>query len=486
MAHDPQLCTFDNNGGAGDGIWDTAINWTGAVPDEIPEDGDSVKLSANCTCDSDESAAVLSGGDSTVDANVTLTMATGGHIKFQDRSFVFNTTAVLAFDGGVITFKTTGATAKIMGVKTMTGTAAGGTLNLPSDTANKSELYWGGAVSWIGNSTAHRIKIDGSGGTANGYVSIQYGGGSVVNYIEFANLGKIEVVWGLVAFRYCIAYGFIAAGYGFYLSGGSMSLRDTYVYNADSACLGAVTLVNGYLFASNLICGKTEADAASGNVIDILASGGSTVFADLYNCKLESTTPVSVGSGAYTHIISNAHGQVKDTFRAWYGRGHTVEFTDSGQTGNGLVLITSSAAGIDSDYARLRYCIGILPAKHGDTIDATVYVENAASKTCRVIIDPDSLFGTTQNQSGAVASVNWEQRTIPTYTVNTTAGKKHAIPVYIDLYGASETWYVDTMAAKITSGGRTISYEHVFDGVPVNDPVAGVLKHPGMAGGFNG
>lgn len=450
MAHDPQLCTFDNNGGAGDGMWDTATNWDGVVPNEIPEDGDWVKISANCTCDTDESAAVLSGGNSVVDADMTLTMATGGHIKFQDRDTTVAATAVLAFDGGTITQKATTTTARYLRLAIVTCTANGGTINLPSDTAEKSYLYIATVSASIVGHSSNRIIVDGSGGTSWGYVYIYTSDGAVIRSFEFKNMNRILCsTCDGVLFDDCIMHTFRGT-YGMRFTSCQAQFKDSYIYNAGSAIAnGAIMLEYSDVHAYDLVLGKDELENSSANGTDLYAGRGAGFIGR--NCSLASATPVGIVSGNNCRIaiVSTGHNQVKDAFKCWYGRGHTVETEASGQAGNGMKLVSNVVA-TDTDFSRLRYLIGTIPATHGNTINVTVYVKGTTGKTCTLRIDPESIYGTTQEKSVAGSTGNWVQETIPQYTVNTEAGLKHAIPVYIDVVGASETWYVDTFAATVT------------------------------------
>jgi len=433
---------FDDDGGGAASNWKLTANGTRCAK---PVDTDWIKISANCLCTTDESANVLRGGDSVVDAGVTVTMATGGHIKVQDRALTFDATAVLAFDGGTITFKHV-ATAKNFYVKMITGTVNAGTINLPSNSLGAACLRSTVAgTSWIGNSVAHRIKIDGSGGTSLGRVYFVYTHGSVYSYLEFMNLSYTTADGRGLLFDGVIFHDF-PSGYDFMtLNSAVVCLRNCYFYNA-GVSVTALRLSGSHVEIINTVFGKNEVGGASANGVDICNASFGRVSA--INSIFASPTPVSFMANAVGSVMSNAHGQVKDAFKTWQGIGHTVESTSGGQTGNCVKFITSSGAA-DTDAARLRYLIGTIPAMHANTIDVTVYVKGTTGKTCYLRIDPDSIYGTTQEKAVAGSTDNWVQETIPQYTVNTGAGLKHAVPVYIDVTGATETWWADTLEATI-------------------------------------
>ena len=464
--------------------YELAGNW-----DTPPGAGDSIVIAANCLCDTDESGTVLAGV--TVNANISLTMATGGHVKSQDVAIIQTAgTGGLVFDGGEFTHSTTGATAYAMTVNSITTTANGGTLHLPSAQAEKSNLVVSSDGSVSGFSAAVRLTIDGSGGASAGVVNLQFR--SLLKWANVTGCARVmaNYVCGAMV-QGCLIHDWPAggSGCGLYVNGRAF-VRDSWVYNAGVNTTYGGMALRGIIYCTNVVFGKTEAGVPSSNVRDLISVGGTEGRVILHNCELASATPVEVHANSLVEVISTAHNKIKNSFMCWFGRGHTVETDAAGQSGAGLKFITVAAID-DTESERLRYLLAMIPATHGDQIDVTVWVKNAASKTCRLIIDPDSIFGTTQNQTGAVASADWEQRTIPAYTVNTTAGFKQTIPVCIDLYGASETWYADSMAVTITGAGenQSVSYEYVFDGVPVNEPVAaggGLIVHPGMNGGFNG
>lgn len=470
---------FDNIGD-GDGEWGTAANWAGGVK---PTAIDSFQISANCNCNETAPAANEFGANCTVDAAITLTMDGAGAVLLKNIDLTFGAASVLAFDGGVLSLEETDSAMHDINMScNVTTTANGGTIILKGAHAawnmGARIEYRADGYSFAGNAAA-RLLIDGTGGAAYGLFLSQRP--LTIANVDFDQVQVAAQAMNVIGTN-SLFHDIATNGQACLLIGAAawVSLRDCFLYNSGNASYGVQFVAPSFLTCENVVFGKTEAPAGSENGSgDIYVPGysvsGQIGHVRLHNCELASTTQVASAVEGYPDIVSTADDQVTDQFKIWERHGGVITTNAAGQAGNGLTLTTGALPGAaDTDWYRMRHLLALIPAVHGDTIDVTVYSKAAGGVGGTLRIDPDSIYGTIQTVATTGGDGNWNQETIPQYTVNTGAGEKHLIPVYLDITSSAISVQIDTLAATVVGTGtnQAVSYEYIFDGVPGNDPVA--------------
>ena len=433
------LCTFDNGvnqGGTGDNAYEDNTNWFDGAK---PANGDSIAIEADCICSTDESAAVLSVAHSDVDNNATLTMATGGVIYVQDVNFYVRAGAEIEFNGGTIRMiRTTGAVGILHVYGTITTTANGGTIQTETNGVASGGVSIAAGCSVSGFSSAVRLLIDSSVGAAGCRVIVS--DRASLKHVEINSAS--ECTGGL--FSLCedvVAYN---CGSAFNTTYGYMILRDCAAYGNSTG----VNVWTGVIDAYNCEFGVGGINTTS----DVRNHADKGVLRT-YNCKFDSTTLLA-NSEDGIRWTSTAHDQDPDAWLQYQGRGHSAEpeFGAGAQGGTGTAVKCISSANCAADEpSRFRRLVGVIPIDSAsDThIDATLYIKGTNLKTAVLRIDPDGIFGTTQAYN-ETADGNWNQRTIPQYTLSGAAIGKVCVPIYLDITGASETWYYDTLAYTLS------------------------------------
>jgi len=396
-----------------------------------------------------------------------------GHIKSLDGPFYMQAGAgLIIFDNGIITHGTTGATVYLMTVRGIETTVNGGTLNLPSAQAEKTSLTIPTQAEVSGYSAAVRLHIYGGGGASAPVIAFGYR--ALLKWCDVESCMRLLASYVVGArVQGCLVHDWPAAGGGFY-STALGYVRDSWIYNGGVASTYNALAARGQVYCTNVVFGKTEAGVPSMNGYDIQSVGATDGRIILRNCELASTNQVSIHANSNVDVISTSHGRVPGAFKAWLGRGHTVEKVAGGQAGNCLKLDTSSVAS-DIEPNQLIHCLALIPAFDADTIDITVYVKGTTGKTCVLWIDKDGLFGTPQYKSVAGSTGSWVKETIPTFTVSTGGSEKVLVPVDIIVARPNETWYADSLNAVTVGAGanQSIDFEHSFDGVHVAAGAAG-------------
>lgn len=450
--------TFDNQGGAGDGTWagNGGANWD---PVNVPIDNDTVVIAADCsvstnysgrtfeqlTVNSGKTLTIASGGDIRFDTNVSdftgdLTIETGGIIYFTD-ILELETNGVVSLDGGTIVI-TEADSSPIRWEVRGTGivsTANGGTIKLVCSVINLATLFFNdGALT--GNS-ASRIIVDGDSGLAKGLVSLL--GNQNVTNVDFDGVSKIDLpgVSTPISLDNCLFHNCDSV---FPLDEDWLIISNSWIYSNTN---GITVEDLSHIDLRNVVFGENEAAGSAENTgFDIELN---SLTGQMHNCKLSSTTPISIGGSELTTVTMTSYDQDETDWREYQGRGHLAqpEF-DGGPAGAGdtAVKCTASASAADNNGSRFLRLVAVIPATHGDVIDVTLYLKGTNLDTSKLHIDPDGVYGTTQVWN-ETADGSYNQRTIPSYTVSVSggAGTKVSVPIYLDITGANEVWYYDTL-----------------------------------------
>ena len=469
------LWSFDNGGGGATSNWSsTTPGFTAAAK---PVTGDVVTISAACTCDSDESAAVLTG--LTITSTKTLTIASGGKI-YNQNAYVTSVAngLVIAAGGTLRVIRTTGFMQVIAaGLNSITGA---GTIEISSDSATNCYVGILASGSVVGTSLAAPLVIDGLNSVPYG-LFFEAGGPCVAQYVRVTrcatgftgSAGAGSTISDSI-FHNCTTGVSITNLMG-------CDLTNCWIYNCTTGLAASWNLTNTHL--TSIIFGQTEATppVQSTNTTDITTMGPLHLVNPVFG---GTGTEVNQNTSPYPHVVATAYDADKAAFKVWTGRGHTLETeTTTRHTASGAAIkAITSANGAATRLGQLRWMLMAYPATHGDTLDVTVWVRcTAATSIIKVIVDPDSIFGTAQTGTYTIdGSANhlvntYYQLTVPQYTVATTAGKKSAIPIVVQIEEASKTWYVDDFAISLNAGGAeaiTLDYAP-YDGVFSREAAAG-------------
>jgi len=433
----PELCTFDN--GAGGNTWETALNWDVG---HAPVSGDWVSIEADCTCSTDESANVLSGGASQITAGNTLTIATNGNVYVQNQNLTIAATATLAFTGGNLRLTSTGGQFYLYLYGGITADAtANSKIECSASGDGGVRIQWKADASIAANA-ANRLEIEGDTGASVARHDVN-SFNAVVQNVNMHGQSRFYCD-KTVALENCLIHD-STSGEGAIHDSGYVSARDCWFYGNTYGME-----ISGIVDCENCVFGENEAAGAdantSGDLLVAALHGGRGRF---NNCKLSSATElVFASANVPADIVMNAYDQDVDDWKEYQGIGHyaTREVGAGAQGGSGtavaLVSHANCAAGDRSMFRRLVATIP-LDTSSKTKIDATLYIKGTNAKTAVLRIDPDGIFGTTQAYN-ETADGNWNQRTIPQYTVSGSIGKV-CVPIYLDITGASETWYYDTL-----------------------------------------
>lgn len=463
---------FDNLGN-GSGTWEDPTDWD---PEGVPADGDTIRISADCTVSTDYSALTFS--DLEIDAGKTLTVANGGDIRFGTNPGHIAATGklhidtggnirytdtylevdgIIEFDGGVFELYSTATTSTYIYMQydsAITATANGGTvrMNCAADAKCYIRARTGG-VTIAGNPAARLILDCGNGvAKANGIQGYEsYSAPAQLSHLEIrdAYIGVKLGRTNCATITDCLIHG--CQYCGLFCDGGPACLvRDCVIYDCYVGMYGHFA---SCLSAVNIVLGETEDETPAPNDYDVSVKymGNTMVF---YNCKFSSPVPVRIEttynqwSGRHCGMISNAHDQDKEAFKRWIGPGHTLESEFSithGGSRQSLKMTTSSKAGAD-ERRRADFTLATWPATHGDTLDVSLYVRGQAGDKIKLIVDPEGHYGTTQSTEHTQSvSDAWEKVSVPTYTVNTNPGEKMGIPIVVRCEEPLKTWYLDTL-----------------------------------------
>jgi hypothetical protein len=456
--------TFDNLGN-GSGTWEDGTDWD---PVNVPVDNDTIVINENCSVSTDYSdrtfedldvangktLTVQNGGDVRFDtaANVSLlgslTIETGGNAYFTDCGYLRSTGGTITLDGGTLWIVETDNTVmylELRGGTTVVGTANGGTIKLSAANLQKAYIYANQTGANIIGDSGNRLVIE-DVGAAKSYLNLS-DTNILVQNIEFDGLYEIRAEGA--AFDNCLVH---SGTDGLVATREKLTIRDSFIYGNSGIGLKSFS-VTQYAYADlhNVVFGETAGAVGSDNVggdIDLDSLAGHA-----HNCKLSSTIPFAAQT-ATANLTFDSYDQDEADWRQYQGAGHLAQ-AESGagaQGGSGTaVKCVSSASCADNDYARFRRLVAVIPATHGDLIDVTLQTRGTNTKTATLRIDPDGIYGATQSL-GITADGTWNLRTIPQYTVNLSggAGAMAGIPIYLDMTGASETWFYDTLDWTIT------------------------------------
>ncbi len=430
----------DDGGGGGNSNWSsTTPGFTAAAK---PVSGDVVVLEAACECDTDESGADL---DGLTTGAFKLTITTGGTIDVKNSDITQSASGEIEMDGGTLNHIEDDAGAHYLDVyEAISSTANGGTINLSCATAEKIWMrVQANSVSIEGNA-ASRLKIDAGAGANPArmlYVLSR-------TYCTFKNLdldGFEDGLWlqggtGHIVDN-CLMHG---GTDGIYLTGDHIIVRDSWVY----ANANGIRAAGGWVTCFDVIFGENEVPAAAQNTTADINTTAAGAQLDLYNCKLASNTEVTgYGASIPVRVISTAHDQDENTFKDWIGIGHTVE-TNVAQAESDACWKIVTVAGTDAtETKRCRVLVKPVPASDGDVLDITLRVKGTNTKEMTLRVDPDSICGTAKASATHTADGNWNTVTAAQYTValGPGAGGDCAVPVYVDMEGASEDWYIETL-----------------------------------------
>jgi len=187
------------NDGNSTGVWSDAANWTAGKPAA----GESWQISADCSCDSDESAAVLGAG--TVDAATTLTLTGVGKVYVSEADVTIAGT--LALDGGTLRLTSTGATTRSIVVDgSITGTANCGSNDIELSSAQNTRtqvLIDTSGASTVGagaGTLIHIVEV----GAARGQIYLYNTAPITISYVHFAGLYRIQVTTAMATFTQCL------------------------------------------------------------------------------------------------------------------------------------------------------------------------------------------------------------------------------------------------------------------------------------------
>jgi len=428
------LCIFDNGvnqGGTGDNAYEDDTNWFDGAK---PGNGDYISIEANCTCSTDESTNVLSGGVSHITNGNTLTITTGGKI-YQGGAVEFHsdTGATFAFDGGLFR---NGSSTNLCTYGAVTCTTNGGTIEIAD---GKTWILNVGTV--ITGNPAARLLVKAISGTA--YI-LSATTGATHKHVELEGVQLQPNTELPVSFE----------DFDVHDTAQGMCPKDNVVVFIRNSWFHGCT--DGMYFESgsgsfvftNVVFGKDATGNADANTTDLRTYKGTPGKITCNNCAFASTTNINADQYG-GEIIANAYNQDPDNWRHYQGyQGHSAqpEFGDGAQGASGTAVKCISSAGCaDTEIHRFRRLVATIPINTASKteIDATLYIKGENTKTTVIRIDPDEIFGTEQHYD-ETADGNWHQRTIPTYTVSGSIGKV-CVPIYIDITGASETWYYDTL-----------------------------------------
>jgi len=440
--------------------YNNVANWDGDAA--LPGAGDVCALNATCNVDVDTAVlgAVTAAAGTTLTVNSTFTMSVA--------SLTLTTTAALVVTGTLVS-----AGNIAQGTGSITGA---GTINLLGAANETARITQGGTIAGTGVGTP--LKIDGkpSGSYSGSLYAASY---CLGQYLNIDNIFTINMVskYGCRWFN-CDFDG--ATACALYMVYATATLRDC----TFDACSYAAHLYDGWLFMENCSFGATTP-----NTKDFYFPREFTI--DAVNCSFAPTVVMAADTNFIIRSIGHGGGAANaDTWKVWTGRGtatataalpHTAE-SSTGPVGglNCVKFVTNRLCAADEG-SRLHFLVGTIPAAHGDTITLTFDIYGTNAKVPLISIDPDSLFGTAVTYNTA-ANGAWQTATMSTYTVATAAGKKHRIPVYATFTGVSETWYIDNLIPRGTSGAGPISMDYSWGGLSGADPGGGRGGH-GKGGG---
>jgi len=450
---------FDNNGGAGDGYWSTAANWD---PEGVPATGDTVQISADCVCNSDESAKLLAGF--TIDADKTLTMASGGHVYVRNANGTINGT--LAFDGGTFSFEQPNGGSHVYldigATGTITGSASGGTLKLIAYNSTFATLRInnvdGRAV--LGNSSS-RLVIDGGSGNKEG--DVQIAGLSVgfrAENVDFNGIYRIQSFGSLFTLDNCLIRNTPHSGVYFY-GGGGVILRDCQIDNCGvGGNYGAIVADNGTAVVKAYNTTFSQSDDR-----DVTIRDDGALSAYFVGCSFSSTPEVEFEAQSFADIVSIAHDKDYNHWKEWVGVGHTVEReTGVVYSGDCSAKLVSSANCSDTLRERFRWLAGFIPMVKDDVVYVRPYVRQAGASggVIKLQVDPDGVFGASATRTHTISQQDtWEPMTPVPYTAtNGASGDKYMVPVYFLIETPSLTFYVDHVEWVGGQGRGRIGFDY--------------------------
>ena len=492
-----------------DNTWHTAGNW-----DVAPGAADDCVIAADCVASTDLSGTVYA--SLTVNNAITLTVAnnaqlvfsgtasaitgtllvqTGGAITFTDMTCTVTvTTGTITMDGGTLNLVRAAATTILLVNGTVTTTANGGTINNNANANNGVYVQIGTGGSISGFSAAVLLLIDGTAGanyTKGIYASAV--SGVTIQWVDVLNktagIGfHITVCLGGRGLG-CIARGADGAnlqGSAYRIESSRFWLRDSYGYFGDRG----IRATSSVVVATNCTFGQTPASAPAANTHDIRSLSYPSHIV-LRGCLLASATELGTGTSALVISTATDGDESATGVKIWdchpgadiwhliAGEG-TVLHTGGGKA---VSFVTANDTSTDEN-KRLRFPVALWPAVHGDTLDVTLWVRTTNNTNkIKVIVDPDSIFGTTQEiEVTAAAADTYELATVPQYTVNTSAGVKSVIPIVVQIEEATKTWYVDDLS--INGKAQTLDYG-AYDGVLPIESIGTVRSPIGLTGGIH-
>jgi len=485
---------FDNQGGAGDGQWETGANWE---PVDVPLDEAEIQISADCTVSTDyfqEGVDERTFADLTVDPTKKLTVANGGEIQFDTNpadidgvlhldtgglirftNVQVNMSGTIEFDGGTLEMVETDNNTHNLQLDTaaasISTTSNGGTLNLNATNLAKVVLDVQAANCVIhGHSTGTRLTINGGVGAKRGKVFLDEDAkGISLKYVDMIDMFGLEIQEAMSGgiMEGCLLHGSASNLFdNIWAYETALTMRDCFLYYIKN---GLRTMSVDCRW-NNVVFGENEAREAKANGVDIDVLE-ETFTGTAHNCLFADPT---IGTHTWFDFHSTGHGEDMEAWKSWVGHeGHTVEseFTVVHDSSRQAIKLVTNASTTAAEEDRCDYVLAAWPATHGDTLDVTVYVRGQDGDKIKVIVDPEGHYGTSQEtEHEQEASDEWEQVTVATYTANTNADEKYRIPIIIRSEEAGKTYYIDTLAVN----GTAVTFDFgAYDGRPAQDVASG-------------
>jgi len=384
--------TFDNQGGAGNGLWETGANWD---PD-APGDNDTIVIAADCNVSTDYSAITFE--QLTVNSGKTLTIDTDADIRFDTNTCDFpgellikgyitftditelETNGTVTIDGGTISIvETDDSLARWeMRYHNIVGTANGGMIKLVAAHLDKAQLQLnpGNILADSGN----RLIVDGDSGANQGYVLL-YADSRFEN-VDFDGVSNIDTSANDVSFENCLLHNM---GTALHPDSAHVEIESCFIYD-NTIGLDPEDPCN--IICRNTVFSENEyQDKHENTSYDLSLDGCNGVF---HNCLFSSTTPFDTISQPVFATFT-AYQQDETDWLSYQGVGHYAqpEFGAGAQGGSGTaVKCTVGGTGEDTLLGRFRRLVAVIPATHGDKIDVTLYLKGTNTKTAVLRIDP--------------------------------------------------------------------------------------------------
>ena len=463
------------NDGAGGGLWSTPGNWTGGLPIA----NEQWTISANCTCNSDESAVAIGTGN--IDNGLTLKIADGGHIDATGVGGLVQATlggtATLDFECGASAASakletaflyTTGAGRGVLNVTT--SNAGGGALTV---TFGDITLSTTASLSLLGTSDDH-FTLDLGGKTMSATRAGVLAQTCILDYVDVSNGGTgttyaVTLSEGALSLTNC---SFVSCARAFSITqcnGRHIKLENLDIQDVTGSRAAAITssndicLVNAYFGAT--AAGGFGIDASAANVLmrggafgrildgtakvlptSIFATlGGKLVCAGVEDNSVGGATITAGGSVDYIGLTTHVGGSVWDV--DWQKWNSYIEQTGSADfEWFGWQADTIGVLDIDdnTNSAPTATAPFIVPFHVPMVVDTPVTVGISAwlsdntglTTNVKLVADPGGAFGDEETSTETIdaSTTYYTLSAVYTPTMGTT-GDTVVVPVHLVVDG---------------------------------------------------